>query len=172
MTVPTNLQPGDFGVCLLPKKNWFKEFVISLISWGTHSPAYHAYIVDGQLAIVEAEPGGARIGAIDEYTSAAWWTGHLTDAERQVVNAAALSFVGAPYGWYADAAIGVHDALRIPIPQFVWRWLSDGHPIECAQLVDAAELKGGIHLFSDGRKPGQVSPASLYDLIQNRPVTS
>jgi hypothetical protein len=169
MTISTTPKEGDFGVLLLKKRNWFKETVISLVSWGTHSPAYHAVLVvrnSNGLALVEAEPGGAILSPIDKYQDIVWSDLGLTDTQRAAVSAAGLSYVGYEYGWYADAAIGVHSALRIPIPQFVWRLLSRGHVMECAQLVDAAELKAGVHLFNDGRQTGQVSPASLYDLIK------
>lgn len=171
MTSPTCPEAGDFGVLLLKKRNWFKKTVISLISWGTHSPAYHAVLVvetgDG-LALIEAEPGGVIQSPVDKYSNVVWSNLDLTAEQRQAVSKVGISYLGTEYGWYADAAIGVHSALRIPVPKFVWRWLSNGHAMECAQLIDAAELQAGVHLFSDGRQTGQVSPASLYDLIRAR----
>lgn len=37
----------------------------------------------------------------------------------------------------------------------------------CSQLVDLACLRAGVHLFSDGRLPGQVAPGDLEEVIAN-----
>jgi hypothetical protein len=48
----------------------------------------------------------------------------------------------------------------------------EGHLI-CSQLVDEAYLRAGVHLFDDGRLPGDVTPGDLWWLLQrDRRVTS
>jgi hypothetical protein len=36
----------------------------------------------------------------------------------------------------------------------------------CSQLVDQCYQDAGVHLFADGRWPGDVTPADLYRLIR------
>lgn len=161
--------PGDFGVLLLKEKNWLRHFVITLISWGTKSPAYHAVLVvntETGFKIVEAEPGGAILSEVDKYDNVVWSSLDLTVEQRQKVSDAGLKFIGREYSFYDDAAIGVTRVFKFRMPKLIWRWLSNGHAIECAQLVDAAELTGGVQLFRDGRTTGQVAPSDLYDIIK------
>jgi hypothetical protein len=35
----------------------------------------------------------------------------------------------------------------------------------CSQLVDEAYLRAGVHLFDDGRDPGDVTPGDLLYVI-------
>jgi len=52
------------------------------------------------------------------------------------------------------------------VPAAVRRRLANPKRLECSQLVDAAYLEAGVHLFSDGRIPGDVAPSDLLLLIQ------
>jgi hypothetical protein len=162
-------QAGEYGVLLLKKRNWFKGFFITLISWGTRSPAYHAVLVvnapTGGLAIVEAEPGGAILSPVDRHTNVVWSNLGLTPEQRVAVSDAGLKFIGREYSFYDDAYLGITRVFRLRGWKRVWKFLSRGESVECAQLVDAAELAGGVHLFNDGRQTGQVAPSDLYDLI-------
>ena len=38
----------------------------------------------------------------------------------------------------------------------------------CSQLVDQCYLEAGIHLYDDGRDPGDVTPADLAELVSER----
>lgn len=165
-------RPGDFGVLVLETgRHWRTEFVISAISLITRSSAYHAVqCVDapgGHPSLVEAEPGGAILSPVTKYTNVAWSNLTLGDPQREAISTAALKMVGRPYGYYDDALLGLTHLNSVRGPNWLWRLLSGSHsPLECAQLVDAAQLAGGVHLFSDGRQPGDVTPGDLYQLIR------
>lgn len=169
-------QAGDFGVLLLAKRNWRTEFVISAISWVTRSPAYHAIQVvqaGGAIKIVEAEPQGVIVSPIDKYTNVAWSSLTLSAQQRFEMNQYALAQVGRKYGFYDDALLGITRLDRIKGPGFLWKLLSGKHsPVECAQLVDAVQLAGSVHLFDDSRRTGDVTPGDLYQVIQHGRVTS
>lgn len=166
-----NIQAGDFCLVLQTRKNWGREFVISLISWGTSSPAYHAALVVDHptlgLRLVEAEPGGAILSPLDAHSNAVWAHLDITDEQRVAVSEAGLTFVGRKYNWYDDALLGFSRVFKFKGPKWLWALLSNGYSVECAQLVDAAELIGGVHLFDDGRQTGEVAPADLYKIWLN-----
>ena len=131
----------------------------------TRSTVNHAFVrVGDDGSIVEAEPKGAAHGA-DGYPAAIWSTGPLDDEQRTKVAREALRLVGTPYNFVDVAALGVAKILHQRTPRWVARRLSRPDRLQCAQLVDEAYLRAGIHLFDDGRLPGEVTPGDLLDLI-------
>lgn len=160
-------QPGDFAVTTVRGQ---VGFLISLGEWLNGSRFGHwdhafVYVGDGQL--VEAEPGGARLAGLDEYQSrpVAWSTGHieLTGEQRTAVVAAARSFIGVPYSAADYVALALwHFHLRIP---WARRVMASRASMICSELCDFAFEAAGVHLFADGRAPGDVTPADLAALI-------
>lgn len=159
--------PGDFAVTTVRGN---VGFLISLgehllgSRWGHWDHAF-VYVGDGQL--VEAEPGGARLAGSDEYASRPllWSTGHveLTGEQRQAVVAAARSFIGVPYGFADYLALALwHFRLRIPWARKV---MASRKSMICSQLCDASFEAAGVHLFADGRQPGDITPADLAALV-------
>jgi hypothetical protein len=148
----------------------------------------HAFIVLNDNTVIEAEPGGARIGHLSAYagrpllvsdapvqewlrddyrpgalrsTDELWIRGRLTTAAR--------SLVGIPYSALDYAALAL---LHLHLPS---TWVRDrvqrsGHMI-CSQLVDAVYARAGIRLFTDGRRPGDVMPAHLAAWAEDRQAT-
>jgi uncharacterized protein YycO len=150
-------QSGDYGVV---RTSGAAAFAIRV---GTRSPYNHAFVHVGGGRIVEAEPGGAIISPASKYPAAAWSTRALTDAERAAIAAAALGLVGTPYGWPDIAALGFACAgIR---SHWIDARIETEHRLICSQLVDRAYLLGGVHLFNDGRLPGEVTPGDLGRLI-------
>jgi uncharacterized protein YycO len=159
--------PGDFFVTSISGQ---VGFLISLGEWANGSRFGHwdhagVYLGDGQ--IVEAEPGGARLAGLDEYAGrpVAWSTGYveLTEAQRAVIVGAARSFIGVPYSAADYFALALwHFRLRIPWAKHV---MASRASMICSQLTDAAYQAAGVHLFTDGREPGDVTPADLAALI-------
>lgn len=166
MTTPQP-QPGDFAVTSVHGP---VGFLISVGEWLNGSRFGHwdhafVYVGDGQ--IVEAQPEGARLAGLDKYQGrpVAWSTGHveLTEAERAAVVAAARSFIGVPYSAADYFALALwHFRLRIPWARNV---MASRKSMICSQLTDAAYAAAGVHLFDDGRQPGDVTPADLAQLI-------
>jgi hypothetical protein len=151
---------------------------------GAPSRYEHAGIVlDTDGTILEAEPGGARIANISEYdgrpllvsdgpvqrevqryaarrgTAISGPPEWFDSVCRGHVVAEARKLVGVPYSptdYLALALLHLH----LPSKWIRRRVESSGHMI-CSQLVDAVYLRAGIHLFDDGRLPGDVMPADL-----------
>lgn len=167
MTSPIQPLPGDFAVTSVHGQ---VGFLISLgefldgSRWGHWD---HAFVYVGDGLVVEAEPGGARLAGVDEYAGRpiAWSTGHveLTEAERTAIVAAAKGFIGVPYSAADYFALALwHFRLRIPWAKHV---MASRTSMICSQLTDAAFAAAGVHLFTDGREPGDVTPADLAALI-------
>jgi uncharacterized protein YycO len=154
------MSEGDFGV-VLRTGHWWTQPVEWLISWGSKSRAYHAFLAVDDDQLVEAEPGGARLAAVDEYPDAVWVSRPLTDVQRAAIAAAGRAFLGRDYNWLDDLAIGL--ARRGFVPRWVWRRLNDGGAVMCSQLVVLAYRAAGVDLFP-GRDAATVTPGDLYQL--------
>jgi hypothetical protein len=133
----------------------------------------HAFMLGPNGSILEAEPGGARIGTVDEYSNIYWCTNiaALTDTKTLLaiwLNASnkygpdpEINRKGVGYSDLDYFAIAAH-RLHIPGPGLKSYIGSTGHMI-CSQLVDQAYTDEGVNIFTDKRWPGYVMPASLYN---------
>jgi hypothetical protein len=148
---------------------------------GAPSRFSHAgIIVDADGTVVEAEPGGARIGHLSAYAgqpllvcdpvqrevndAARVLKGDVAVLELEGLHRArivteARKLIGTPYSALDYAALGLLH-LHLPSTWVRRRVETSGHLI-CSALVDRAICRAGIHLFSDGRYPGDVMPADL-----------
>lgn len=160
--------PGDFGLCSIGGD---VGRLIQLGQWlnGDGCTTWeHAFVYVGDGQIVEAEPGGARLAGVSEYDGRPllWSTGRipLTDEQRTAVVAAARGFLGVPYGFADYLSLAL---LRFRIrPGWVKRRVASNRTMICSQLVDASYLAAGVHLYADGRLPGDVTPGDLYRLFR------
>ena len=155
---------GAFGVTAT--SGW-KAWVIRAV---TRSDVNHAFVYVGDGRIVEANPSGAAVGNVDEYPHAIWSHMALTTQQRHAIANAADTLVGTPYSWVDDACIGLADLFGWHVPEPVRARLSGRSRLMCSQLVDVAYSKAGVHLFPDGRIPGDVSPGDLLHLIEGQPA--
>jgi hypothetical protein len=127
----------------------------------------HAFLLGPGGRILEAEPGGARVGNVSEYSSIYWCTSiaKLTNAKTlTAVWAGAQKYTGVGYSFADYFALAAH-RLDIPGPALKNYIASSGHLI-CSQLCDQAYMDQGVHLFTDNRWPGYVTPEDLYNLDQ------
>ncbi|ARF59075.1 hypothetical protein [Streptomyces gilvosporeus] len=162
----THPQPGDIG---LTRISGVTGQLIRFGQWLNKegfADYEHAFLVlpDGRL--LEAEPGGARIGSLSAYDGAPVLyvcPEGLTTPQRTAICEASARYVGVPYSFLDYAAIAAH-RFRLPVPGLRRYIASTGHLI-CSQLVDQCYLDAGVHLFTDGRWPGYVTPMALYDLL-------
>lgn len=165
---------GDFGV-VATYGNRLDRTIGRLIRWDTASPVNHAFVYVGGDQIVEAQPGGAVVSASNEYDDIIWSTGHipLTDSQRSAIAADAWLDVGIGYSWLDIAAIAFVQArwhrgkfnAGGPLARAAERRISRLNRLICSQLVDLAYERAGVHLFTDGRPSGLVSPGDLYSRI-------
>jgi cell wall-associated NlpC family hydrolase len=163
-------QPGDFAVCGVAGDT---GKLIALGEWlnGDAFTQYqHAFVYIGDGQIVEAEPGGARRRPVTGHTAELWSSGiiQLSAAQRDAIVKAATGYLGTPYSAADYFALAAH-RLRIPAPGLRAYVASSGHMI-CSQLVDQCYQDAGVHLFTDGRWPGYVTPAALAGLLEHGPV--
>lgn len=163
--------PGDYFVVAT------NGFAARVIRWATKSPVNHAGIYIGPVGggtplIVEADPHGARVNDVSTYGTAIWSDLPLTDDERARIVAWAKASIGTKYNWIDIVCLALELVFRWKVPSAVlWR-VSSPKTLICSQLVDLAYRGAGVHLFSDGRPPGAVTPESLYKVIQEGHVVS
>ncbi|WP_069752933.1 hypothetical protein [Streptomyces sp. EN16] len=164
--------PGDFGLTRI--EGVTGRFVAAgqaLV--GDRAPVQHAFVYVGVDMVVQAMPSGAeRIRLEDASPVVQWSSGcfDLTDMQRlQIINEA-NALVGTPYSFLDYGSIALaHYRIR---PAWVRDFVADtGHMI-CSQLVDEVYLRAGLHLFDDGRLPGDVTPGDLWKLLNPKRVTS
>jgi len=163
-------QPGDMATCIVPGP---VSPLIRLGEWANGDgfrPAGHAFIYIGHGDIVGANPGGARQNrlATTGYIDITWSAPAIqpTAAQRSDMVHHALALIGTPYSALDYLALSTH-RLHLPAPGLRAYVASTRHLI-CSQLVDAVACAAGVHLFTDGRWPGYVTPAELYNLFTTR----
>lgn len=137
-----------------------------LIPWiirrGTRSWADHAFVVLEDGAIVEAEPGGVRLGHLSEYYRCriAINSGdEMTVQQRTAVVAAARAMVGKAYDDLAIVDDGL-DCLGWHWPWLARRADSNGELI-CSALVAKAGRAAGLDWACGQPDFEQVTPAML-----------
>lgn len=147
------------GLYFVVKTHGFIPWVIRM---ATRSAFDHAGIVLEDGAIVEAEPGGVRLGHLSEYYRCriAINSGEETTVQqRTAVVATARAMVGVPYD---DLAI-VDDGLESL--GWHWQWLAshaDGNgELICSQLVAKAGEAAGLDWRCGAATAAEVTPADL-----------
>jgi hypothetical protein len=163
MTAP---KPGDFAVVSAgglagpvvgAAERW-------LLAAGPYSEYQHAFIytgLDGDKAIIQAEPAGADWAPLTVHSKILWSTGKfdLTHYQRGLIVGAAQRYIGTPYSFLDYLAIGLHH-WHLPAPGLKAYIASTRHQI-CSQLIDTVYLDAGVHLFNDNRWPGFCTPPDL-----------
>jgi hypothetical protein len=117
-----------------------------------------------------AYPEGAHLVPLPEKFSSTdgylWSTGKLdiSDAQRGLIVATAMACKGIPYSWLDYFALAAH-RLHVPFPR-AKEIITSSESMICSQLVDYCYMQAGVHLFRDGRLPGDVTPADLANLLE------
>jgi hypothetical protein len=119
-----------------------------------------------------AYPGGARLvplqlEQLNDGNGFLWSTGktEMTGEQRSLIVATAMTCEGVGYSAADYFAIAAH-RLHVPVPG-LREYIGDtGHMI-CSQMVDFCYMRAGVHLFTDGRWPGYVTPADLANLLKS-----
>lgn len=160
---------GDFGVVPIPGQ---AGRLIRLGQWlngDGYADYEHAFVVVSDTQVVEARPAGAGYAALGRI-GAVYYS--CPEEHREAVASAAIGLIGTPYSpedYFALAAVRFHlDLIATPLRKYI---ADSGHMI-CSQLVDEAYLRGGVHLYNDGRLPGDVTPGDLYQLISEQRLTA
>lgn len=169
----TTLLPGDFAV--LPILGPVGT-LISIGEWlnGDAFGHYdHAEIYVGMANdsapngyTMGAYPGGARLYPVPaQQTGWLWSTGRIpvSPSQRLDIVSQAMACKGIGYSAADYFALAAHH-FHLPVPGLQDFIADSGHMI-CSQLVDYCYMQAGVHLFSDGRWPGYVTPADLAKAI-------
>ena len=123
----------------------------------------HAFVSIGGGLIVEAEPGGARVGNVSEYSVIHWCTGLYklldTPAKIAAVEDAAKKYVGVPYSFLDYLALA---GKRLHLPHVLLQdyVANTGHMI-CSQLDARTYFDAGAPIYPEWT--GYVTPADLYN---------
>jgi hypothetical protein len=125
----------------------------------------HVFWVLNNGTIVEAQPGGARIGHISDYADrqVLYSKLPLTDEQRARVDAVGRSFEGVPYNWFDYLYLALW---RVHIrPTWLRNRVRDSGHMICSQLVDKGEEMIGMNLFIDDRLNQDVTPGQLFRFL-------
>jgi uncharacterized protein YycO len=152
------MEPGDYGV--VTTTGWAARLIQAV----TRSRYNHAFIYVGNGQVIEGRPAGAGYANLSAYPDVLWSTVPLNPLEREHIVAAAVKVIGTPYSWVDCVAIGIADLVGWRAPQSVHDRLNRRDRLMCSQLVDSCYLAAGVHLFTDGRVPGDVAPSDLAEL--------
>lgn len=156
-------QAGDIGFSTIPGLTG--AFVaLGQLMLADASRYTHTFVVAGHGQVIEAMPAGARTGPLrpGRYVRLP-----LDEPSRVRIATGARSYLGRPYGFstYLNLAAvqwGVSAGL-------MRRYVSSNKRMICSQLVDQALADAGVHLFSDGRIPQDVTPGDLLYALQVMP---
>jgi hypothetical protein len=165
-------QPGDFFLLvgtdtigrLIRVGEWLNGD-----GWSTYS---HAGLLLDDGTILEAEPGGARIRPASEYPTELmrWSSWTLSGAARHSLVLHGRQLVGVPYSFLDYASLALHRFhLR---PPGLKSYIASTKHLICSQLVDEVYWRAGLHMFADGRWPGDVTPADLAAVLTGPQVTT
>lgn len=154
---------GQIGLVFQPQ-----NFIERVICWGTKADTYHAVLAVSETEAVSAEPHGAVIRPLDAFPHTVWSNFALTDGQRFNIVRWGRKFVGVPYNFADAIALGLGRKFGYEAPDWVKRRLSTDSRLLCSQLVDSAYEHAGVHLFADGRLPGDVTPGDLEIIWKRR----
>src|ERR1700756_2584594 len=123
----------------------------------------HAFtLLPGNL-ILEAEPGGARIVPL-HYTDVYWCHNirnlMLTPANDRALLDTAEQFKGVGYSALDYGALVLH-RFHMDLPG-LRTFIADSKHEICSQMCDDFYQRLAVHIFTDDRWNGYVTPASLY----------
>lgn len=160
--------PGDFCVCDVGGPQGRLISLGERLCGSAFSQYQHAFLYVGDGKVVQAEPQGACERPLTPHSLELWSTGIITlsDSQRSMICAGAtlLAKGKTGYSWLDYEAIALHH-WRIPAPGLRGFIGTSRHMI-CSQLVDYCYMQASVHLFTDGRWPGYVTPADLAGVLE------
>jgi uncharacterized protein YycO len=154
-------QPGDIGFGVIAGGVGF-GVSLGLLLLRDACRYTHVFEVTGEDEVVEAMPRGARYAPLGGRDNAnyAYVRLPLDGPSIMRVVHAARGYVGTPYGFSTYGYLGAMQ-YHIPVPHLT-RYVSSNRRMICSQLVDQSFSDAGVHLFSDGRTPQDVTPGDLW----------
>jgi hypothetical protein len=164
------------GTLFVLRSGGFVGFAIRAL---TRSRVNHAGVCIGDGGTIEAEAAGAiRRTEHSTGVDVTYGDALLRRIEEQApgrgqrIAEVAAGLLGRKYNFIDLVVLAWVNLRRDPTNPpaapncFELRVMDDSRLI-CSQLVDLACLGAGVHLFSDGRLPGQVTPGDLLEVLAN-----
>lgn len=164
-----NVQPGNWAVINTGSDATFPITTGEFLADGfkkthwDHAVICSQILADGTVMIVEAMSEGAREVPWHYDDRPHAWSAGYAGLWSPVSGSAAIKYVGTPYNWPDYWYIAMYRQ-HIPWPGLKVKMAATSHLI-CSQLVDQSCKDAGVHLFNDGRAPGDVMPSDLGHLI-------
>lgn len=172
--------PGAFFLTTID--GWTGRWVAAAQAFVRGRSTYtHAGLILDHGQMIEALPGGARITRIEKLLDYAadgkpllicdapvqrYLKGKGSPgAEQQIrteIASKARYLEGVPYSFLDYAALAMAE-WKLPGWQLVRDRVESSQHLICSALCDRAYSWSGIHLFDDGRLPGDVTPGDLAD---------
>lgn len=166
--------PGTIGLTsisgevgrLIRLGQWLAETPLSRwFSKDTEPPYQHAFLYLGDGKILEAEPGGARIADVTEYSVIYWCTGiasRFTAEQLDNVARSAPDFVNVPYSFLDYFALAARRLRVFPLYPILRVYVRSTRHKICSALADAMYQANGLQVFRDRRWDGDVMPMDLF----------
>ncbi|MGR3875717.1 hypothetical protein ACUXZZ_45110 (plasmid) [Streptomyces graminifolii] len=155
-------QPGDIGLTTITGPVGWLIKVGQWLNGDGFGPWQHAFIVLPDGLLIEAMPGGAIIDHLSKYNDRPVLylsPVDITPAQRKAIGDCARKYEGVPYSFIDYLALALR-RFHIPFPGLRRYIRATGHMI-CSQLADRGYLDAGLHVFSDGRWEGYVTPMAI-----------
>lgn len=170
-------QAGDIGLTVITGR------VGETIAWaqritGDGAPFQHAFgVVDDQGNTAEAMPGyrGARVRHVARYdhTRTVYIRVAMTEAQRYAVGDEWQAMLGTRYSYVQYPALAllagsekVAEWTGRPRQEMRPPWLTEyikrSDRLICSQYVDEGACRHGVHLFTNERAPGDVTPGDFW----------
>lgn len=152
-------KPGDIGLARIGGVLGFFVMLGQALA-GDASRWTHTFIVLDDETVIAGQPGGARIDPLSMYKNNAIYVQmDLSDEKRREIVMTARAMEGIPYGWLNYLAIGL---ARLGIkPKWLRKFIASNKTMICSQLSDEVYRLCGIHMFTDGRLSGEVTPGDV-----------
>jgi hypothetical protein len=113
----------------------------------------------GNVVVCDAPVRVAVVDAVASGQINPWEATDHEDTIRARVAAAGRALAGTPYSFLDYLSLFLlHLGIR---PAWLLRAVDNRRHMICSQLVDTAYEAAGLHLFTDGRFPGDVTPGDL-----------
>lgn len=174
--------PGSFFVTQIGGRTGWWVALGQAIA-GRPSRWTHAGIIGYHGQTYEAAPGGVHYGTVENLAHKPHMVSDAPIADavgepllplslgtreeyekglRQLVVIAAEEKLNTPYSFFDYIALaGLHLAPKSRFTRWARKRVHETQHLICSALVDEVYRRAGIHLFIDGRYPGDVMPADL-----------
>lgn len=178
-TTEPQIKPGMFF--LVHNTNWVGRSISAAQAFVRGGSFFtHAGLALDNEERIEGEPGGSEIRPLHTLRGTVLWSDAPIQRElerldavgnegverdlRALVVAEARKLEGVPYSYVDYLAIAAVE-WKWPGHQRLRGYVGSSGRLICSALVDRAYMNAGVHLYSDGRTPGDVTPGDLdrYD---------